>query len=168
MQTEGRAIADLKPHSANYRRHPEGQLAILRESLRVHGQQKPVVITPDGTILAGHGLVEAAQAEGWTEITCHVYDGPYPEAFLVVDNRSADLAEDDTIALASLLQSLQEDGQLEATGFDSEGLAELLAEIEAGNPENVTFPEYDENLSDSPEGKLKRATCPECGHVFDL
>ena len=88
ITTEPREIAALTPHPRNYRRHPEHQLAILRESLRVHGQQKPVVITPDGTILAGHGLVEAARAEGWTEIACHVYDGPYPEAFLAIDNRA--------------------------------------------------------------------------------
>ena len=36
--TELRALASLRPHPRNYRRHPEHQLAILRESLRVHGQ----------------------------------------------------------------------------------------------------------------------------------
>ncbi len=73
---EPREISALRPHPRNYRRHPEHQLAILRESLRVHGQQKPVVITPVGTILAGHCLVEAARLEGWESIACHMYDGP--------------------------------------------------------------------------------------------
>ena len=31
---------------------------------------------------AGHGLIEAASAEGGEEIGVHVYDGSYPGAFL--------------------------------------------------------------------------------------
>ena len=129
--TELRKIADLRPHPRNYRRHPERQLALLRESLRIHGQQKPVVITPDGTILAGHGLVEAARLEGWIEIACHVYDGPYPEAFLAIDNRASDLAEDDETALAELLRDLEAQEQLHATGWGEDDLAELLLRLDA-------------------------------------
>jgi DNA modification methylase len=97
----------------------------------VHGQQKPVVITPDGTVLAGHGLVEAARAEGWSEIACHVYDGPYPEAFLAIDNRASDLAEDDEESLARLLRDLDAEGQLDAAGWGEEDLEELLLRLDA-------------------------------------
>ena len=131
IATEPRPIASLQRHPGNYRRHPEHQLAILRESLRVHGQQKPVVITPDGTILAGHGLVEAARAEGWTEIACHVYDGPYPEAFLAIDNRASDLAEDDEAALAQLLRDLEAQDQLNAAGWGEDDLSELLLRLDS-------------------------------------
>jgi DNA modification methylase len=131
ITTEPREIATLRPHPRNYRRHPERQLTLLRESLRIHGQQKPVVITPDGTILAGHGLVEAAKAEGWRELACHVYDGPYPEAFLAIDNRASDLAEDDEAALAALLRDLDEAGNLGAAGYGEDDLAELLARLDA-------------------------------------
>jgi DNA modification methylase len=131
VATEPREIASLRAHPRNYRRHPDSQLAVLRESLRVHGQQKPVVITPDGTILAGHGLVEAARLEGWTEIACHVYDGPYPEAFLAVDNRASDLAEDDEETLGALLRDLDSAGQLSATGWEQDDLEQLLLRLEA-------------------------------------
>jgi DNA modification methylase len=131
ITTEPRDIAALRPHPRNYRRHPERQLALLRESLRIHGQQKPVVITPDGTILAGHGLVEAAKAEGWDELACHVYDGPYPEAFLAIDNRASDLAEDDEAALAALLRDLDAVGNLSAAGYQDDDLSELLARLDA-------------------------------------
>ena len=134
VNVEQRAIADLKAHPSNYQRHPEPQMAVLRESLRTHGLQKPLVIQPDGTILAGHGLWEAAKAEGWVQIACHVYDGPYPEAFLVMDNRSAQMAEPDPQALTDLLKSLQDVGQLEMTGYDPDELGKLLAELEAANP----------------------------------
>ena len=146
IATEPRALSELRPHPRNYRRHPEHQLAILRESLRVHGQQKPVVITPDGTILAGHGLVEAAKLEGWTEIACHVYDGPYPEAFLAMDNRASDLAEDDSAALATLLSDLREKEQLSAAGYDDKALDTLLADLKRLEPvrEEGPIPEVQE------------------------
>jgi len=131
IPAEPREISALTSHPSNYRRHPEHQLAILRESLRVHGQQKPVVITPDGTILAGHGLVEAARLEGWESITCHVYDGPYPDAFVVLDNRASDLAEDDEAALAQLLRDLEAQDQLNAAGWEEDDLHELLLRLDA-------------------------------------
>ena len=131
ITTEPREISTLRPHPRNYRRHPEHQLAILRESLRIHGQQKGVVVTPDGTILAGHGLVEAAKAEGWDHIDCHIYDGPFPEAFLAIDNRSSDLAEDDEAALAQLLRDLDAQEQLSAAGWESDDLNELLLRLDA-------------------------------------
>jgi len=131
LTVQTRAIADLRPHPLNYRRHGPEQLEVLRRSLRDHGLQKPVVVTPDGTILAGHGLVEAAKAEGWTEIAVHVYDGPHPDAFVVADNYSASLAVDDEQALADLLQRLEADGELAASGYQEDDLAELLARLEA-------------------------------------
>jgi DNA modification methylase len=131
LTVERRAIDGLRPHPLNYRRHPESQFEVLRQSLRDHGLQKPVVVTPDGTILAGHGLVEAAKAEGWTEIAVHVYDGPHPDAFVVADNFSASLAVDDEQALAELLTRLEADGELSASGYQEDDLAELLARLEA-------------------------------------
>lgn len=167
METLTVPIRDLQPHPRNPRRHPAEQVLILRNSLRIHGQQKPVVVTPDFTILAGHGLVEAAEAEAWETVECKVYDGPYPEAFLVIDNRSTELALDDTALLVSLLEDLHGGEGLEATGYDDGDLAFLLAKLQAGSPDGVTFPEFDENLPDS-DAKPKTATCPECGHVFTL
>jgi DNA modification methylase len=139
ITVEPRALAELRPHPRNYRRHPERQLAVLRESLRVHGQQKSVVITPDGTILAGHGLVEAARLEGWEEIAAHIYDGPYPEAFLAIDNRASDLAEDDEAALAELLQSLAAENILEGVGYSDEDLRALMGRVGVASDREETF-----------------------------
>lgn len=88
-----------------------------------------MVIRQDGIILAGHRLVEAARLEGAESIICHVYDGPeeYAEAFLIADNRTSELAENDWSALGDLLQSL-DDGSINmmATGYDDEALARLM------------------------------------------
>jgi DNA modification methylase len=137
MLIENRRIADLRPHAKNYRRHPPKQLAVLQESLRMHGFQKPVVVQPDGTILAGHGMVEAAELEGMENAPVHVYDGPYPEAFLAMDNRASDLAEDDDQALADLLKALQDDGGLSGTGYGDEDLGALIASLDAAEVPKV-------------------------------
>jgi ParB-like chromosome segregation protein Spo0J len=174
LASELRPISELRPHPRNYRRHGEHQIAVLRESLRVHHQQKAVVISPDGTILAGHGLVEAAKAEGWEEIAVHVYDGPYPEAFLAIDNRTSDLAEDDEAALAQLLRDLDAEEQLSAAGWNDEDLSELLARVQ---PANEAEPEEVEPLEPPAKpvtrlgdiwllGRVVR--CPRCGGLNDV
>jgi len=174
LVSELRALDSLRPHPRNYRRHPEHQLAILRESLRIHGQQKPVVITPDGTILAGHGLVEAAKAEGWSVIACHIYDGPYPEAFLAIDNRASDLAEDDEAALAQLLRDLEAAELLPAAGWSEEELAELLARAQVEEEEEITEDEAPEppRVAVTRPGDIwllgRVVQCPRCGRLTDV
>ncbi len=127
LRIEMRDLASLRPHPQNYNRHSSDQIARLGQSLRDHGQVKNVVITSDGTILAGHGLVEAAQSIGWTRIACGVYAGDHPESYIVADNYLATLAEPDEGALASLLQDLQGRGELPASGYSDAGLKDLLA-----------------------------------------
>ena len=64
QQIESALIVDLKPHPRNYRGHPEGQVAHLEQSLRDHGIYRNVVVANDNTILAGHGVIVAAQKLG--------------------------------------------------------------------------------------------------------
>ena len=159
----------LHPHPRNYRRHPDHQLGVLRESLRVHGQQKPVVIMPDGTILAGHGLVEAARAEGWEQIGCHVYDGPYPEAFLAIDNRASDLAEDDEEALAILLRDLEVQDQLTAAGWGEDDLSELLLrlEVEEKRGREEAF-DADQAMAEAEQSAIGGPTRVQPGEIWAL
>ena len=130
LRIEMRPLAGLTPHPANYRRHPADQIEVLRRSIRAHGLQKPVVITAVGTILAGHGLTEAARLEGHSQIPVHVYTGKHPEAFLVADNYSAQLAVDDEPALAALLRRLAADDDLVASGYTDDALGSLVAKLE--------------------------------------
>lgn len=151
MIIEKRPIASLKPHPSNYRKHPPEQIAMLRESIRSHGQQKTVVVMPDGLILAGHGFVEAAKAENWAEVTCNVYTGTRPESFLVIDNVTSNLAVDDMAMLDALLRDIAvKDGTLEGSGFDDSLIDELLAETAAA-PEPEKKPTRTARDTDSDE-----------------
>ena len=126
------AIATLHPHPRNDGTHPPAELAHLRQSIRDHGVYRNVVIAEDGTILAGHGVVEAARLEGRTHIAAErmPYGPEDPRALklLVGDNHIARLREQDDAMLAAMLQELSQDDPLAllGTGFDETALAALV------------------------------------------
>jgi len=126
-------LADLKPHPRNYRTHPEDQLAHLEQSLREHGWFRPIVVANDNTILAGHGIAEAARRLGWTEAPVVrldlASDSPKALKVLTADNELGRLAIPDDTALASLLREIDTDLGLLGTGFDDQALRDLLADL---------------------------------------
>jgi len=63
------AIDKLVPYANNARTHSPEQINKLRGSLREFGFINPVIIDKDYGILAGHGRVAAAKAEGELEHT---------------------------------------------------------------------------------------------------
>lgn len=128
--TEVVAIADLKPHPGNYRIHPADQLEHIAQSLREHGQYRNVVVAKDLTILAGHGVVEAATGLGWKKITVRkLRIGPKSQAALKIltgDNEIGRLADVDDRLLSEHLKSLAEMDSLLGTGFDALSLSSLV------------------------------------------
>ncbi len=53
-------------------RRDMGDLQHLAASMREHGLLHPVVVTPDGVLVAGHRRIEAARLLGWTEVATTV------------------------------------------------------------------------------------------------
>jgi len=127
------AIADLKPHPRNDGSHPPAEIAHLKASLTQHGIYRNVVIAQDGTLLAGHGVVEAARQVGYTHVPAerkpYGPDDPRALQILVGDNHIARLREQDDRMLAALLQGLaaEDPAALLGTGYDAEALAALVA-----------------------------------------
>jgi len=126
------ALADLRAHPQNYRVHPEDQIAHLAESIRIHGLYRNIVTARDLTILAGHGVVQALQALGWTEAPIRrlALDPLEPRALklLAGDNEIGHLAEIDDRALSELLKSIKDldPSGLLGTGYDDAMLANLV------------------------------------------
>ena len=122
-------ISDLKPHPRNYRKHPEDQLAHIIASIKAHGYYRNVVVAKDGTILAGHGVVEASKKMGLKTVpVIRLSIGPNTPAALKVltsDNEISNLAEVDDRVLTGLLKELSNVDDLVGTGFDKEMLAAL-------------------------------------------
>ena len=114
-------LADLQPHPMNYNTHPEAQLVELEKSLESFQQFKNIVVCQN-TILAGHGLVEAAKRQGIEELDAVVMDdltGEQQKALLVADNATPFLAVPDTDMLQELLDSM---GEIDIPGVNDDWL----------------------------------------------
>ena len=125
------ALSEIKPHPRNYRVRPDDEIEHLKASIKEHGVYRNVVIAQDGTILAGHGVVEAARRLDLARIPVYRKDyGPDdPRALklLAADNEISHLAMSDDRALTELLRELKDaDIDLLGTGYDDMMLANLL------------------------------------------
>ena len=133
-------VAALVAHPQNYKGHPASQVERLRLSLRKFGQVRSIVVQAqaDGeryTIVAGHGVVQAAQAEDYETLRADVLPATWPpervKAYLVADNELGLLAENDEAQLAALIAEAQAfDGELlGAMGYDEAEFQALLASV---------------------------------------
>lgn len=126
-------LSALKPHPQNYRIHPNDQILHLVQSIKEHGFYRNVVIAKDNTILAGHGIVLAAEQMGLVSIpVIRLSIAPDTVQALKVlagDNEIEHLAEQDDRLLTELLKSIMQaggDSGLLGTGYDEQMLANLL------------------------------------------
>lgn len=133
IPTEHVSVDDIQAHERNPRKHTPEQLTHLTQSLKEHGIFREIVVASDGTILAGHGIVEALREMGVRKLP--VKRLPYgpndPEALKVIaaDNEIGRLVERDDRALTELLKDVRESGDvttLLGTGLDAEQLAGLV------------------------------------------
>lgn len=124
-------IKGLIPSATNARTHSDAQVAQIAASIREFGWTNPVLIDPDGGIIAGHGRVMAARQLGMGEIPCIVLAGLTPaqrRAYMLADNKLALNAGWDDKLLASEIMGLQEDEfDLSLVGFSDEEIKRLLA-----------------------------------------
>jgi DNA modification methylase len=135
MKLETWLIANLTADPQNARTHDKRNLDAIATSLTKFGQRKPIVITPEGIILAGNGTVQAAKQLKWKEvqvtITPKEWDYATARAYALADNRSAELAEWDTSVLASQLVELDAEGwDIGELGFDVPERTEPVVEDE--------------------------------------
>jgi hypothetical protein len=157
-ETEIVPIDQLSPHPRNYRDHPDDQIKHLIESIMQHGFYRNVVVARDGTILAGHGVVEAARAmelEAVPVVRLDIEpDDVRAMKVLTGDNEIGHLSHRDDRLLTEILREVRDndDSGLLGTGLDDMMLANLVfvtrpkSEIESINEaaEWVGMPEYDD------------------------
>lgn len=161
MSYERVDVKKLKFDKRNARKHDKKNIKAIKDSLVKFGQQKPIVVMEDGTVIAGNGTLQAAIELGWDTIDVHWTALKKDEAIAygLVDNRSAELAEWDDDNLKELLSELDASGwDLEGLGWDENDMSVL----------GSNTPNFEPGTLDD-QGKLdekKKTECPECGHVF--
>ena len=130
--TEMQLIATEKliPYVNNARTHSAEQINKLRSSLREFGFINPVIIDRDFNVIAGHGRIEAAKAEGIPEVPCVFADyltDAQKKAYILADNRMAMDAGWDEELLRVEIEALQaESFDVGLTGFDESEIADLF------------------------------------------
>ncbi len=119
-------IGWLKAYERNARTHSEKQVEQLRASLRQFGWTTPILAREDGTIIAGHGRVEAARAEGFKQVPVIIATGWSEDqcrAYTLIDNQLGLNSAWDDKALGAELASLNEAG-IDLAEFGLEGGAD--------------------------------------------
>lgn len=157
-----RDVASLKPYARNARTHSKRQIKQIAESIERFGFVNPVLVGDDGTIIAGHGRVDAARLLGLRAVPTlalsHLTEAE-KRAYVIADNKLALNAGWDREILAIELQGLIDlDFEVELTGFS---LAEIdLVLDEAG--------EADPNVPDSAEDIFAVVAGPAISRRGDL
>ena len=120
----------LIPYVNNARTHSAEQINKLRSSLREFGFINPVIIDRGFNVIAGHGRIEAAKAEGISEVPCVFADHlteAQKKAYILADNRMAMDAGWDEELLRVEIEALQaESFDVGLTGFDESEIADLF------------------------------------------
>ncbi len=138
-------LRTLRPDPDNANTHPAKNLTAIRGSFGRYGQQKALVVTEGGVIVAGNGAWEALHQpvpvydadgvrvgeEQWTHVAAVTTDlAPgQMQGFAITDNRTQQLSVFDDDVLAEQLGGMHEDGvDLAALGWDDDDLADLLGD----------------------------------------
>lgn len=117
----------LLPSARNARKHGARQIELIGDSIRRFGFNVPVLATAAGEIIAGHGRVLGARHISWPRvpvIVCDHMSDAERRAFMLADNKLAELSDWDLDVLSSELQDL------EGLGVYVGGLGFNLAELE--------------------------------------
>lgn len=153
-------ISKLKPHPRNYRNHPAEQVEQIKESIRRSGLFRNVVIAKDGTILAGHGVVEACRGLGMKNLMAVTLpiesESKAALAVLAGDNELSRMGTVDDRLLSQILTEVRESEiGLLGTGYSDAALESLIGRL--GNQPPTDFPEVSEGVN-------VEFQCPKCSY----
>ncbi|WP_052200729.1 DNA methyltransferase [Terriglobus sp. TAA 43] len=146
LALEYRPLASLNFHVNNARTHSRSQIRKIKNSIEEFGFSNPILIQTDGTIIAGHGRVEAAKLLNMTTVPTICLEHLTPDqirAYVIADNRLAELAGWDNdllkIELGYLL-TLDLSLDVTLTGFEVPEIDLLLEEASSTADEEETIP----------------------------
>jgi ParB-like chromosome segregation protein Spo0J len=129
MKIKTSPIDRLIPYAMNARTHSDAQVSQIAASIKEFGFNNPVLVDPDGGIIAGHGRVMAAKKLGLESVPTielgHLSDAQ-KRAYILADNRLALNAGWDEEMLSAELARLDGEIDLDLLGFDDDELAGLM------------------------------------------
>lgn len=150
-------INEIKHNPFNPNAHSTEQIKRLAEIIKYQGIRLPVIISSlSNLVVAGHGRLEAYRLLGIKEVPCDIQefqDTDQENAFMASDNAIASWAELDLAIVNSFVPDL--DPSFDVNLFGINGFTLDVAEHEPTDNRLTTIEE-------------EKATCPECGHEFNV
>jgi DNA modification methylase len=137
------SISQIKRNRHNSRTHSAKQIRQIANSMVAFGCTNPLLVTEDGTLIAGEGRYKAAQLLGLAKVPVIVLAGLSPakrRALAIADNKIAENAGWDRERLAIEIPELT--GLLEAEGLDVSILGFEAVEIDQ------LLTDFEENAAD--------------------
>jgi ParB-like chromosome segregation protein Spo0J len=131
---------DLRPYAGNARTHSKKQIRQIADSIQRFGFTNPVIVSVDREVIAGHGRLAAAKLRGLTSVPIVVLADMTEadrRAYVIADNKLAELAGWDRDTLAIELQFLQDVqfDDIEVTGFSLGEIDMILDEASEKRPQ---------------------------------
>ena len=130
----------LRPYTGNARTHSKKQIRQIADSIERFGFANPVLVSEDGEIIAGHGRLAAAKLLSLASVPVVVLADMTEadrKAYVMADNKLAELAGWDRDILAIELQFLQDVqfDDIEVTGFSLGEIDMILDEASEKSPQ---------------------------------
>ena len=155
-QIEHVSVEKLIPYANNARTHSDAQVAQIAASIKEFGFNNPVLISEDGTIIAGHGRLMAARKLGLTDVPCIKLSHLTPtqrKAYVIADNQLAlNAGWNEELLTIELDELLADNFALEVLGFDPDELKRLMSENEV--TQGLTDEDQAPEVEDNPVTKL--------------
>lgn len=152
-------IKSLESHPKNRNEHSKAQIERLAKILEYQGFRYPIKVSKrSGFVTSGHGRIEAAKLNKWTQVPVNYqdYDSDEQEyADLIADNSIASWSELDLSGINSDLGDLGPDFDITMLGLKSFNIDPVF-----------------EPGSEDDQGKLDQqkplvTQCPNCGECFN-
>jgi DNA modification methylase len=156
LEVRYKATNELTPDARNPRSHKIRGIRQIAKSIEAFGFAAPILINGDGQVIAGHGRLAAAKLLNMPTVPtislAHLNERQR-QAYMVADNRLAELSRWDRGALAEVMLELSEADltfDLDAAGFSvaeidlmavQDDIEDLPDEISADQPSVVQFGE---------------------------
>jgi ParB-like chromosome segregation protein Spo0J len=148
MELIKKKVSELIPYINNSRTHSEEQITQLISSIKEFGFTNPILLSPDNSIIAGHGRLQAVKRLGHEEVPCIIISGltkTQIKALIIADNQLALNAGWDLEKLSVEVEGLEEDNfDLNILGFEDEFLKDLLHKDNLGLTDEDEAPEVPE------------------------